>query len=126
MRYPTSKEGPMPAHLSPVAASFSRRRLVLGAAAAAAGLTLTPSLAAADDGHGDHDHASSPIPKPIPGGLAIGPPLETIHVWAAGKTGITLPFSGATLQGIGTEPTTMGDFNGVSAVAFHVGTATDR
>jgi len=116
----------MPAHLALPRSSFSRRRLVTGAAAAAAGLALTPALAAADDGRDNHDHAA-PIPKPIPGGLDVSPhPLETIHVWAAGKAGITLPFSHAQLQGTDTEPTTIGDFSGVSAVAFHVGTATGK
>jgi len=93
-------------------------------AAAAAGAALTPGLAASVAAN--DDHAASPIPKPIPGGITVGPPLETIHVWAAGKEGITLPFSHAQLQGIGAEPTTIGDFSGVTAVAFHVGTATDK
>ena len=113
----------MPAHLPAPSAPFSRRHLVMGAAVAAAGFALTPSLAAADEEHGQ---ATAPIPKPIVGGLPVGPPLETIHVWAPGKAGLTLPYSGATLMGIGTEPTTIGDFSGVSAVAYHVGTATDK
>jgi len=118
----------MPAHLVPPTSPFGRRRLVMGAAAAAAGLALTPSLAGADDGHDNHNHDhDAPIPKPIPGGLDVSPhPLGTIHVWAAGKSGITLPYSHGQLQGIDTEPTTIGDFSGVSAVAFHVGTATGK
>jgi hypothetical protein len=115
----------MPAYLALRASPVGRRRLIMGAAAAAAGLALTPSVVAADDGRGNHDH-DAPIPKPIPGGLAVGDPLGTIHVWAAGKSGITLPFSHGQLQGIDTEPTTIGDFSGVSAVAFHVGTATGK
>jgi len=34
---------------------------------------------------------------------------------------VTLPFTGATLQGLDVEPTTIRDFKGFSAVAFHVG-----
>ena len=37
---------------------------------------------------------------------------------------MTLPFSGGQLQGLDVEPTTIRDFTGFSAVAFHVGTAT--
>jgi hypothetical protein len=37
---------------------------------------------------------------------------------------VTLPFTGGQLQGLDVEPTTIRDFNGFSAVAFHVGTAT--
>ncbi len=37
---------------------------------------------------------------------------------------MTLPFTGATLQGLDVESTTINDFKGFSAVAFHVGTAT--
>ena len=37
---------------------------------------------------------------------------------------MTLPFTGGQLQGLDVEPTTIRDFNGFSAVAFHVGTAT--
>jgi len=37
---------------------------------------------------------------------------------------VTLPVSGFPLQGVDTEPTTIKDFDGFSAVAYHVGTAT--
>jgi hypothetical protein len=36
---------------------------------------------------------------------------------------VTLPFTGITLQGLDVEPTTITDFNGASALAYHVGTA---
>jgi hypothetical protein len=36
---------------------------------------------------------------------------------------VTLPFTGITLQGLDTEPATITDFNGTSAVAYHVGSA---
>jgi hypothetical protein len=45
-------------------------------------------------------------------------------VWAPGPPDVTLPFSGATFQGLDTEPTSIKDFDGFAAVAFHVGTAT--
>ena len=45
-------------------------------------------------------------------------------MWAPGPTAVTLPFTGAQLQGLDVEPTTIRDFKGFSAVAFHVGTAT--
>ena len=36
---------------------------------------------------------------------------------------MTLPFTGITLQGFDVEPSTITDFNGASALAYHVGTA---
>ena len=44
-------------------------------------------------------------------------------MWAPGPTNITLPFTGGTLQGLDVESTTIKDFKGFSAVAFHVGSA---
>ena len=40
-----------------------------------------------------------------------------------GDPAVTLPFTGITLQGLDVEPSTITDFNGSSAVAYHVGTA---
>ena len=60
-------------------------------------------------------------PEPIPGGIPISD-TQVIHVWAPGPTDVTLPFTGGQLQGLDVEPTTIRDFNGFSAVAFHVGT----
>jgi hypothetical protein len=37
-----------------------------------------------------------------------------------------LPFSGAIPQGLDVEPTTIKDFDGFSAVAYHVGAAKGR
>jgi hypothetical protein len=62
-------------------------------------------------------------PVPIPGGVELAPG-QVIHVWAPGSWEVTLPFSGATLQGLDTEPTTIRDFNGFAAVALHAGRAT--
>jgi hypothetical protein len=47
-----------------------------------------------------------------------------IHVWVPGDPSVTLPFTLTALQGLDVEPGTILDFSGVSAVAFHVGTAT--
>jgi hypothetical protein len=113
----------MPAHLSPTALSIGRRRLFLGAAAAAAGAALSPGLATSVAA--DNNHDPLPAPNPIPGGLDIPPPIGLIHVWGAGKEGEPLPFTGGQLQGIDYEPATLTDFSGVTAVAFHVGSATD-
>jgi hypothetical protein len=65
--------------------------------------------------------APLPAPKPIPGGLDL-PPL--IHIFVPGPEEITLPFTGFTLQGLNVEPSTITDFTGVTAQAYHVGTAT--
>ena len=102
-------------------ATLTRRVLLHGAAGAAADLgVLHPGTAAA---HGDR-HVPVP-PEPIPGGIELGPD-QVIHVWAPGSPDVTLPFTGATLQGLDVEPTTIKNFDGYSAVAFHVGTATAR
>jgi hypothetical protein len=62
-----------------------------------------------------------PAPKPIPGGLDI-PPL--IHEFLPGPETITLPFTQLTLQGLHVEPSTITDFKGVTALAYHAGTVT--
>ena len=95
-----------------------RRTFVLGAGALAStglvGLGV-PSVAAARSRKAGE---VPPAPNPIPGGLAPG-----VHVFAPGDTAVTLPFSGGALQGFDVEPGTITDFNGSSAVAYHVGTA---
>ena len=104
-------------------ASLTRRSVVKGAAGVVAGLagaTLgTPGLAWSHD----HDGQRLPVPpKPIPGGLEVAPG-QVIHVWGPGPADVTLPFSGGPLQGLDVEPTTIRDFDGFAAVAFHVGRA---
>ena len=102
-------------------ATLTRRAVVQGAAGAAAGFAVAGPRGA--HAH-DHGHRSIPVPPdPIPGGIELAPG-QVIHVWAPGPTEVTLPFTGATLQGLDVEPTTIKDFEGFSAVAFHVGTAT--
>jgi hypothetical protein len=101
--------------------TVTRRTVLQGAAGAAAGFAVArPQGALAHD----HGHRRIPVPpEPIPGGIELAPG-QVIHVWAPGPTDVTLPFTGAQLQGLDAEPTTIKDFKGFSAVAFHVGTAT--
>jgi len=102
-------------------AGAGRRRIfgvagaaVAAAAAPAAGWGARPAAAAGDP---------LPAPKPIPGGLQL-PGLPQIHVFAPGPPGLTLPFSGATPQGLDVENSVLTDFQGASALAYLVGTAT--
>ena len=106
-------------------ATLTRRAVLHGTAGAAAGLAAAvaaPHGAFAHD-RGHHHHRPPVPPEPIPGGIELAPG-QVIHVWAPGPTDVTLPFTGATLQGLDVEPTTIKDFKGFAAVAFHVGTAT--
>ena len=99
-------------------ATLTRRAVVGGAAAGLAAAVAAPQHVFA------HQKGRDPIPPaPIPGGIELGPG-QVIHVWAPGPADITLPFTGVTLQGVNVESTTIRDFSGFSAVAFHVGTAT--
>jgi hypothetical protein len=105
-----------------------RRSFLLGTVKAfAAGLTasvIRPGISQADNGTlhpPEHVLAPLPAPKPIPGGFDI-PPL--IHEFIPGPETITLPFTLITLQGLNVEPGTITDFTGVTALAYHVGTAT--
>jgi hypothetical protein len=106
------------------ASTLSRRRFVQTAATAAAGVTgalAGPATGVAWDGGHDHHMAVVP-PKPIPGGVT--PPSGQIHVWPAGDPTVTLPFTHSTLRGLDVDPSTITDFRGFSALAYHVGTAT--
>jgi hypothetical protein len=105
-------------------ARLDRRAFVQGAAGTAAGLAASLALPHAARAGDDHDHdddhergerAPRHPPKPIPGG---------INVWAPGPPTVTLPLTGLTLQGLDADPSTITDFDGFSAVAFHTGTAT--
>jgi hypothetical protein len=64
----------------------------------------------------------SPPPSPIPGGLEVSPGF-VIHIFGTGDPSVTLPFTGITLQGFDVEPSTITDFNGSTALAYHVGRA---
>jgi hypothetical protein len=105
----------------PAAPTISRRRFVQIAATAAAGVTgatLAGPASTAAAGGEDHRQALVP-PKPIPGGVA-----PQAHVWPAGDPTVTLPFTHGTLKGFDVDPSTITDFRGFSALAYHAGTAT--
>ena len=101
------------------------RRRFLTAAGTATGAGVVGlgwrSAGAAPIGHSSGRRAP-PAPNPIPGGLELAPGV-VIHVFPPGDHAVTLPFSGFTLAGLDVEPSTITDFNGSSAVAYHVGTA---
>ena len=104
--------------------TLTRRDAFIGAAGVAAGVAAGAPAAAIGHGDGQHGHRRVPeMPKPIPGGSPIGPPLGTIHVFAPGPEGVVLPFTGVPLEGLDVEPTTITDFEGFAALAFHVGSA---
>lgn len=108
---------------------FSRRSFIHTAAGTAAltlGSGLSSSTFARDDG--DDHHRTRPAPKPIPGGLDLSgfglvPPYDFIHTFGPGQEGLVLPFTGVVLQGLNVEPGTITDFDGATAVAYHVGKA---
>jgi hypothetical protein len=103
---------------------LDRRRFVLTTAGAvtggAAGLAWASPASATP--FPSPNRRGSPAPNPIPGGLELAPGV-VIHVFGPGDPAVTLPFTGITLQGLDVEPSTITDFNGSSALAFHVGTA---
>jgi hypothetical protein len=105
--------------------AISRRRFVQTAAVAAAGVTGSlggpaSALAWADD---DNDRRAVVPPTPIPGGNTL-PNGFVIHGWQPGDPTVTLPFSHSTLKGFDLDPSTITDFRGFSALAYHAGTAT--
>jgi len=106
-----------------VGPSFDRRRFVLTAAAGtmggAASLAWPHTAAATSLASARH---RAPPPNPIPGGLQLAPGF-VIHVFGPGDPAVTLPFTGGTLQGLDYEPSTITDFDGSIAVAYHVGSA---
>jgi hypothetical protein len=106
---------------------FSRRGFICTAAGATA-LAFVPGLSLRALARDDDDKQRLPAPKPIPGGLdlsglGLAPPYHFIHVFPPGPENITLPFTGGRLQGLDVEPSTLTDFHGTTAVAFHVGEA---
>jgi hypothetical protein len=94
--------------------------MLLGAGAALTSAALIgPATAGADD-HTAQLFDPPPLapPAPIPGGFA-----PTLHAYAPGPTGTTLPFSGAQLMGLDVEPAAITDFSGFTALVYPVGTA---
>ena len=108
-----------PTHCAP---TISRRRFVQIAATAAAGATLAGPARTAAWGSETDRQAVVP-PKPIPGGVTL-PTGTQIHVWPAGDPAVRLPFTHGTLRGFDVDPSTITDFRGFSALAYHAGTAT--
>jgi hypothetical protein len=49
-------------------------------------------------------------------------PAGNVHVWGPGDPAITLPFSQGVLGGFDVEPSTITDFRGSTALAYHAGT----
>jgi len=103
---------------------LSRRGFIqtaAGATALAFGPGLSLKALAHDDG--DNHNRMLPAPKPIPGGLEIGlpSPYDFIHVFPPGPKEIKLPFTGGMLQGLDVETSTLTDFQGATALAYHVG-----
>jgi hypothetical protein len=97
---------------------FDRRKFVLAAGTVGASLALPSATVAAQPS----TKRRLRLPSPIPGGIQLAPGV-VIHVFGPGDPTVTLPFTGITLQGLDVEPSTITDFNGSTAVAFHVGTA---
>jgi hypothetical protein len=112
----------MTMHDEPAEAGLSRRRFLTRGAAMAAGVATASAWADPAAAAGVRRPARHVPPLPIPGGLEVGPDMK-IHVWAPGDPGVTLPFSKAPLGGFDVEPTTIRDFRGFAAAAFHVGRA---
>ena len=110
---------------------ISRRRFIhtaaAGATAFAFGSGLSSRALARDDDNG-HDEPL-PEPKPIPGeydlsDLGVEPPYDFIHEFLPGPKGMVLPFTKVVLEGLNVEPSTITDFKGATALAYHVGKAT--
>jgi hypothetical protein len=106
--------------------SFSRRGFIHTAAGATA-LAFGPGRSLSALAQNDH-HQTLPAPKPISGGFDLSgsgfvPPYDFVHIFAPGPEDITLPFSGGMLQGLNVEPSTITDFDGATALAFHAGEA---
>ena len=103
--------------------TISRRSLFKYGAATGAVATVAAATPAASA----HSHGVPrvlPAPKPIPGGNQIpGGPL--LHVFLPGPPEVTLPFTGAQLQGLDVEPSVITDYRGFTALAYVAGTATD-
>jgi hypothetical protein len=109
---------------------FSRRRFIHTAAAGATALAFGSGLSSRALARADHIGRDEPLPepKPIPGGvdlsgLGLKPPYDFIHEFLPGPKGVVLPFTGVQLEGLNVEPSTITDFKGATALAYHVGKA---
>jgi hypothetical protein len=103
---------------------------MLGAAGAVASAGLVQTIAWAapagadqgDNENGRGRRGTGTAPNPIPGGFEVAPGV-VLHVFGPGDPGVTLPVSGLPLGGFDVEPTTITDFRGSCALAYHFGTA---
>ena len=100
---------------------FDRRRFVLTAAGTVGASLALPSTTSATSTSSSLKRRLR-LPSPIPGGIELAPGV-VIHVFGPGDPSVTLPFTGIVLQGLDHEPSTITNFKGSTAVAFHVGTA---
>ena len=125
-----SNQGLSVGHTHGWESGISRRRFFNTAAAGATALAFgsgISSRALAHDNDNAHDEPL-PEPKPIPGGVDLSgfglvPPYDFIHEFLPGPKGVVLPFTKAELQGLNVEPSTITDFKGATALAYHVGKA---
>ena len=125
----SSNQGLQVGHTHGWEGGFSRRRFfhaAAGATALAFGSGLSSRALARDDhiGHGE----PLPEPKPIPGELdlselGVEPPYDFIHQFSPGPKGVVLPFTKVPLAGLNVEPSTITDFDGATALAYHAGKA---
>jgi hypothetical protein len=101
-----------------------RRGFILGSAGALATAGLAGPLAQPVSAGSRRKRRVVPSPEPIPGGLPVGlpPPYDLIHIFLPGPPTVTLPFTGSQLQGLDVEPTTITDFDGMSAMGYLIGT----
>lgn len=113
---------------------IGRRALIAGGGAVALTAALPASKAGADfgkHGHHHHGHACDLIPKgaapkPIPGGIdSEDENVGFIHWWLPGPTDATTPILGIPGFGLDVDPSTITDFEGVSALAVVAGTVRD-
>jgi hypothetical protein len=108
---------------------FSRRRF-FHAAAGATALAFGSGLSSRALAQADHNGHGEPLPepKPIPGELdlselGVEPPYDFIHQFSPGPKGVVLPFTKVPLAGLNVEPSTITDFDGATALAYHAGKA---
>lgn len=102
---------------------FGRRSLIAGAGAAAAVKALpTAPTSAAAAGPSPSGIPKGTAPKPIPGGIDTGDPnVGFIHWWLPGPDTASTPVLGLPGFGLDADPSTITDFEGVSAMAVVAG-----
>ena len=126
----SSNQGLQVGHTNGWEPGISRRRFINTAAAGATALAFGSGISSRALARADHNRHGEPLPepKPIPGGadlsgLGLKPPYDFIHEFLPGPKGVVLPFTGVQLQGLNVEPSTITDFKGATALAYHAGKA---